>query len=1427
MKMNTIANIVNIEYKEKRGSGFILPTINNDCMFLITAHHVLDYEDVVDDSKLKLKDTEKNEICIEVLEKQIVHGNNDFCVLKLKYKSGYILPIITSPDYKEKMMLYGFPDELSETISFFHYYHCIAETVNDTDSFCAKIEETLINGNISEHDLIEGVSGGPFINEINEEIYFMGIETETSTTNTSYNLIEGIAGIHIVKFIFDFYYKGMHLDIGEVFRIDQPSRIKKKHYPTPSNRIINRKVILYEHIQESNYYNYLDEAADLLSVCIREKYVVLLGDAGTGKTIELQYLVSEAGDKGYYPLLISLSDYSDEDIEVLINREYPDNNIPLMLVFDAFDELSEQYRDAFARKINSWVKSRKCDTVVVISVRDNFYKFSNKEKKGAYFTYKDSTSFKEYGLMPLFDKEIEEFLNRKEINSIELLPQFKIKGIYDLATNPFYLTLLIDIYNKEGKLPEKSVLWDKIIEYSFDRDDEKFRTPSISIIDEHESQIRELLTHFAMAMQLSNNKNKMIKTKYQYFFNEKERRLLSYSSLITKKNNDEWTFEHNNFREYLSAEFLSNLDIEEVTKILCCDSECTIINALWINVLSFLVTIYPDKDCLMEWLIECSPEIFIKFEDFNIDIEQKNDIFKRIFEYYSNKELHITHSLNHFKELVSFAESLNTLEFLISCLKSDNPIRIVNAVLLIPSFSNLFNKEAELKNALFNVVKENTSNDYLAGKSVQAIAELGLESNDITTELFVIRNNNPDLSYFDLSVVKYIVEADLQDEYIELLFQIQENAHHKRNDYIININIDVIKAVASLKDIDAILTALNYYIEHGIDNYNMKYIEPLFNALEPYISYDSNYFEQIMELYMEALLRYETLICKEFKRIIISSKTEIKVAEFFLMNYGASVRPDVITDFLEEFNDNKSVYDILMNKYCESPDKYKCFISYIYSYGDKASEVYKYIMKDLKDIEELLTPKQKYSQMESIRKNERQEYFNALFDINEFKKLFDELLELVENKNIKSKDLFTEFHSHLNYNSPRYTILYEVIMIIHHICSDEDEIILFWDYIKEWDTFAIIAIQRFLVNNKKTVSFSDDQKKYIREYCELLYSKSNFWCDIQNKDDGIHYSGAIYLFCFFSRYLNIEYEKDIYKRMTVFPKHLVDISLSNSANKSVISEYITDHLTEEELKECICDNLERGILCKWSLMDHIEYCAEKGYDFALESAERVCKDNSYSSYDKQKALKYIALIKNDQENGYEYLYTNYLDIDDSQLLEALINLTIQQKSPKLILKLEEKNKSCEDKTLYLSELIMLQSVYGLETYYNIAKKNNSLPDMQGDVSPITEKIRNIDNIDCIEVLIKLKDLIYQKGFVDREAFGLKNSLYYAFSNISRIHPDEVKEKLNESIEKITSSANITFCNKLILDINNRLKEQETLWKEEDIKTLLDNNKRYK
>ena len=55
-------------------------------------------------------------------------------------------------------------------------------------------------------------------------------------------------------------------------------------------------------------------------------------------------------------------------------------------------------------------------------------------------------------------------------------------------------------------------------------------------------------------------------------------------------------------------------------------------------------------------------------------------------------------------------------------MKSDNQIRIINAVLLIPSFNNLFNKEKELKNAYIGGHYE-YSYDFRGKTTSQATAD--------------------------------------------------------------------------------------------------------------------------------------------------------------------------------------------------------------------------------------------------------------------------------------------------------------------------------------------------------------------------------------------------------------------------------------------------------------------------------------------------------------------------------------------------------------------------------------------------------------------------------------------------------------------------------------------------------------------------------
>ena len=62
----------------------------------------------------------------------------------------------------------------------------------------------------------------------------------------------------------------------------------------------------------------------IVSMNIREKHIVLLGEAGCGKSIALNQLSSAASNTQYYPLLYNLNNYTDNSIEEIVFSVYPE-----------------------------------------------------------------------------------------------------------------------------------------------------------------------------------------------------------------------------------------------------------------------------------------------------------------------------------------------------------------------------------------------------------------------------------------------------------------------------------------------------------------------------------------------------------------------------------------------------------------------------------------------------------------------------------------------------------------------------------------------------------------------------------------------------------------------------------------------------------------------------------------------------------------------------------------------------------------------------------------------------------------------------------------------------------------------------------------------------------------------------------------------
>ena len=111
---------------------------------------------------------------------------------------------------------------------------------------------------------------------------------------------------------------------------------KKKNYSDVTN-YIPRKVALFSLIQERSIQLYFDNSLkkNLFELCTEEKHVVLLGEAGCGKSMELKRVAFQLSQSEYpyYPVYFKLNMYTNEDICQLIPKQYSVLDIHRLLMY--------------------------------------------------------------------------------------------------------------------------------------------------------------------------------------------------------------------------------------------------------------------------------------------------------------------------------------------------------------------------------------------------------------------------------------------------------------------------------------------------------------------------------------------------------------------------------------------------------------------------------------------------------------------------------------------------------------------------------------------------------------------------------------------------------------------------------------------------------------------------------------------------------------------------------------------------------------------------------------------------------------------------------------------------------------------------------------------------------------------------------------
>ena len=1129
----------------------------------------------------------------------------------------------------------------------------------------------------------------------------------------------------------------------------------------------------------------------------RERNIILLGDAGVGKTTALKQIEMINSDTStpLYPYFLSLNTYTNQRIEELLPdelSEIPDNQI--LLLFDGLDEIESSNKFTAIRNIELFAEKRP-KVRFIISCRTNFYKSPSGLSKGTI------EGFTPYQLLSLKRKDVKQFIKKVVGNESENLINIALDlKVFDLLLIPFYLFQTLMYYKKDvDKFSNKSEFLEKIFNSIMFADIDHFRTTFD--LEDAEMEIYNLLKRLAIGME-SLGRNYITKEEYESLILDKEdRNLLKYSSAWKNKleDIDIWKFEHNNLQEYLAAKVLSELALDKLKVFISFGPEYNKINPTWVNTLSFLFSILPKESKflseILEWMKDIEPELLVKFERDKVDLRWRIERFIEIFNSYKEKKIWINRDKYRYSELAKFGESDDIFDFLLIEIESNtHPIVLSNAIelLMYMDLSESFKKRTA--KALTKLAISSESEEKIKFIALMAIAELHVFNDKSIIEIMTsLKSYKSD--YVRAGLYHLLKISNSIDTYIEILI-----------DGFKLISSNIMSPGRKSRLLDEVIQ-LNAVI--------IKIKNP--NSLEKIVKYFRDNPNQISDIFDEKT--YENFIQKTIE-IEVESKSAI---DSILLLLGILVDQHLTTmveQTLKFFDDTNSRFSSFKRTYLnrENLENSDLILGALADYGalrylineyDKSSfgddDIIRFRVglswfnqKYFKIFDDLIASKlgDKFTlPVQKDYKKEREERLisdiNLLFHKKEFIKKLNFIFKNENKRSFKRNELFN-----LGAHSNEEQIYSRLIVNLLKDYSGEVEIsqenALEIVNRLNWDDFAIGKLYNYH-EHKSELKILPGQVEFIKNWCFSKLETTDFTKAISKHEDGnVRINTTANLMWFFMHKYKFEFPEDILLDMLSFD------SVSQYGFKGI--GYIEKRVSEEKVKSRILKNLREGIHTYPVMKNHLGYCRKKKLKDAVKYALDVIKDEEWWEDIRRLALDSII----DIENSLEKVERVLQDIADDfkwTVVKILIENGSNEIEDSLFVSLKEEN----DIGKYQSSihLMRLGSIEGLR--YFVGWTNDKMQYHEDHF--IGSPIANINSPDAISLLIELLEIGHMKELKDDEFYPLRAATMNSLTNIA-LKSEENFNKVTIAVKSFIDKNLIKYPNVKFMNLDLEKMEQK-------------------
>lgn len=1113
----------------------------------------------------------------------------------------------------------------------------------------------------------------------------------------------------------------------------------------------------------------------LLEACQAERLVLLIADAGLGKTLEMEHLAHCCSRPGsnMLPLLIPLKRYNGMEIQKYIDFMMPDyktlDPAQFLLIMDGYDELS--HPEVFRQAIDRFAVQNP-QTHICISMRSNFLSSIASAFR----------SYAVYQLLELSSRDIEQELQTNGIDKLAFLRECRVKELNNLIPNPFYLQKLILAYPENSVLPKLTKLMGRILDQQFEKDASKFEYAQRGL-EECQHEAKRALTKLAMGMQLLNC-TVCDEKSFQAILERQDRQYIKLSSL-TICTPQGHSFSHNIFKEYLAAQYISQLGTDEIIKyIQIPDTEY--LNPNWFNVIGFITQLNQSEQ-LRSWLLHAGPLSLARLEPAYANEALRYSVLKIALSDIVEKNVWFRDEVCSEAQLAAFSQSSRAVDLLLAHIARPAHFRSLYFCLsVLGKFSNLFGKESEVRAALVNCYQENQVRPHEKRGAVSDIAALHLNTPEILEDVITRFGESPD-SYERLGLYEYILLANQENETVDVLLagirHVSSDEDGMQNATERFTLIDCLKNINGPRSIQEVI---DWCAQKDNSEFDFYQEEDLLSALfdearDDYNSGLTSLYESVYAFFVSAVREYARPSSLEASTFFVETGTEERALiqlsheeaedQRILLEDALQLQSSLIDTFCRLYSEDKlqdpSVFRQYAEGLCRENDAFKKCAAALWAKTGKVLPI--------------PPPQIDYEQE---RQADAQAFFDCLFDPGNMRGLLAKLITLCHDPNIT----FSELHKQqfLRYGYPAGTRALKLALIQSGF--QEERIADFFEIV-HWDAFVLNRICN-LFKNGQTVSalhIDDEQHRVLHSIYKKLEAKLDYHtvCK-EGAGNGLSISFDFTYYQIFKDALRLPAPDEHYIGLLEIPYFG---ALKNSTSNKKY-DLIEEHITPQEIAKHI-EVLARTETRVYTLDDLMVGCRRYHIHSCKDVAIRFCKRYSVSAHARESALEYLFELF-----GSEVILTEVMPLARQDFFERIVDVLHATRDERLtakMLRMYRRSKS----PLLLKTLIAQNSVDGLKWYLSACKKVNGSMDRTSADDGITKAVGAIRDITLLPLLLKAVKLCFSKSFQDGRFYTLQGSLQKALQACAQSEFQRVWEAMEHLKGELSGTPDaVSFCNVL-------------------------------